>query len=99
MGISVVALLIAYGMMEVQGIRADKKMDKSITGLTKVTSSGKANIGGEWELIDTNGKKFGSKDLEGTYYLIYFGFCNCPDICPNSLIKLSKALAKIRKMP
>lgn len=48
MGISVVALLIAYGMMEVQGIRADKKTDKSITGLTKVTSSGKANIGGDW---------------------------------------------------
>ena len=29
----------------------------------------------------------------------YFGFTNCPDICPNSLMKLSKALEKIRKMP
>lgn len=31
-------------------------------------------------------------DVKGSYYLIYFGFCNCPDICPASLLKLSKAL-------
>jgi len=28
--------------------------------------------------------------------LIYFGFCNCPDICPTSLIKISRALEQIR---
>ena len=39
------------------------------------------------------------KDLRGAYYLIYFGFCNCPDICPVSLQKISKALDHIRKMP
>ena len=55
MGISLAALLIAYGMMEIQGIRADKKLDKSVTGLTKVTSSGKARIGGDWTLLDTKG--------------------------------------------
>lgn len=55
MGISFAALVIAYAMMEVQGIRADKKLDKSVTGLTKVTSSGKAKIGGDWTLTDTKG--------------------------------------------
>lgn len=39
------------------------------------------------------------KDFKGYYYLIYFGFCNCPDICPNSLHKLSKGLRKLEKMP
>ena len=46
MGVSVIALLMVYGMMQVQGIRADKKVDKSITGMTKVSSEGKAHIGG-----------------------------------------------------
>lgn len=50
-------------------------------------------------MVDTKGNRFGSKNLEGSYYLIYFGFTNCPDICPNSLVKLSKALEKIRKTP
>lgn len=99
MGVTAIALLGVYAMMEIQGTRAQKKLDKSITGMTKVTSSGKAQIGGEWQLVDTKGKPFGSADLEGSYYLIYFGFTNCPDICPNSLLKLSKALQKIRKMP
>lgn len=45
-GVSVLALLMVYAMMEVQGIRAQKKVDKSITGITKVSSKGKANIGG-----------------------------------------------------
>ncbi len=79
-------------MMEVQTIRAQKKVDKSLTGIAKVSSTGKVQIGGPWKLIDINGKPFGSEDLEGTYYLIYFGFTNCPDICPNSLIKLSRAV-------
>lgn len=63
MGISIIALLGVYVMMEVQTVRAQKKMDKSITGLTKVSSSGKANIGGSWELTDTKGRRFGSSDL------------------------------------
>lgn len=53
-------------------------------------------IGGEWKLKDTKGRPIGSEDLAGNYYLIYFGFCNCPDICPNSLIKLVKGLNKVR---
>ena len=33
------------------------------------------------------------------YYVIYFGFANCPDICPNFLIRMSKALKMLRQMP
>ena len=92
-------LILAYALMEIQSIRADKKSDKSISGVKKITSTGKASIGGEWTLTDTDGKPFSSNDLRGSYYLIYFGFTNCPDICPNSLMKLAKALEKVRKMP
>ena len=73
--------------------------DKSSGRRGKVTHIGKANIGGSWELKDVNGKKFGSADLEGKYYLIYFGFCRCPDVCPQSLNKLTKALEIIRRSP
>ena len=49
---------------------------------------GKPLIGGPWELEDNAGTKYSSKDLNDSYYIIYFGFCNCPDICPNSMKKL-----------
>jgi cytochrome oxidase Cu insertion factor (SCO1/SenC/PrrC family) len=58
----------------------------------KTTYTGKADIGGPWVLYNTKGEPVTHQDLEGKYYLIYFGFTFCPDVCPVSLMKMSKAL-------
>lgn len=50
--------------------------------------AGKARIGGEWELLNVDGKLEGSKDLLGNWVLMYFGFTNCPDICPDEIEKM-----------
>lgn len=50
-------------------------------------------------MIDHKGQPFSSSDLSGSYYLIYFGFTKCPDICPTTLIKLGRVLRLIKKMP
>ena len=64
--------------------------------LTKLTEKQKINkIGGPWNLEDTNGKSFGHLSLQGHYYVLYFGFSLCPDVCPLSLMKMSKAIRKI----
>jgi len=81
--------------MQMNTMREEKRSTKS----AKVTYTGKADIGGPWKLIDMQGNTVTDKDFKGSYYLLYFGFCNCPDICPISLQKISKALALIRKMP
>lgn len=48
-------------------------------------------------LYDTNGNPYSSKDLEGKYYLIYFGFTFCPDVCPVSLMKMANALNRVKE--
>jgi len=53
---------------------------------------GQASIGGKFDLIDQNGKRFTSADLEGKWFLLYFGFTHCPDVCPDELEKLVKAI-------
>ncbi len=88
-------LIGGYIIMQMNTMKDEKK---SIKG-QKVTYTGKADIGGPWVLQDMEGNTFTDKNLKGSYYLIYFGFCNCPDICPISLQKLSKALEYIKKMP
>ena len=47
-------------------------------------------------LYNTKGEPFTHKNMEGKYYLIYFGFTYCPDVCPVSLMKVTKALDNVR---
>jgi protein SCO1/2 len=62
-----------------------------------VSYTGKADIGGDWTLYNTKGEEVTQKDFAGKYYLIYFGFTYCPDICPVSMIKMAKALKSVRE--
>ena len=95
--ISVIALALSYLYMEIQIIRSNKNKKPEARAISKVTGVGKAQIGGDWKLISTEGESFSNEDLEGKYYLMYFGFTHCPDICPNSLTKLAKAVARVKK--
>ena len=42
--------------------------------------------------MDQNNRPFTDKDLHGKHSLLYFGFTNCPDICPDELVKLAGAI-------
>jgi cytochrome oxidase Cu insertion factor (SCO1/SenC/PrrC family) len=59
--------------------------------------AGKARIGGEWELLNVDGKAEGSKDLLGNWVLMYFGFTNCPDICPDEIEKMVDIVDMLHK--
>ncbi|MCF6220049.1 MAG: SCO family protein [Robiginitomaculum sp.] len=55
--------------------------------------SGKAAIGGAYNLVDHTGKPVTDIDFHGKAQLIYFGFAYCPDICPTALQQMGAALA------
>lgn len=48
-------------------------------------------------LYDTKGEPVTHASLAGKYYLIYFGFTFCPDVCPVSLMKLARAVDKVKE--
>ncbi|WRT65655.1 uncharacterized protein IL334_002600 [Kwoniella shivajii] len=60
-------------------------------------SIGKPQIGGPFKLNKHDGGEFTEKDLLGNWSLIYFGFTNCPDICPEELDKMGDAINMIDK--
>ncbi|KAK0510040.1 hypothetical protein JMJ35_007434 [Cladonia borealis] len=79
------ACMIAYFRLE------KARMDRQrIAEATK--GVGKPKIGGQFELVDQEGRRFTDEDLRGGYSLVYFGFTHCPDICPDELDKLSRII-------
>ena len=51
-----------------------------------------AAIGGPFQLTDQGGATVTEKSLQGRPTLIFFGFTQCPDVCPTSLFEISEVL-------
>lgn len=55
-------------------------------------SYGRPQIGGRFSLVTPSGETFTEKNLLGKWSMLYFGFTNCPDICPEELDKMTAVL-------
>lgn len=64
------------------------------SGSTTVVT-GRALVGGPFTLTDQTGRSVTDKDFLGRNMLLFFGFTNCPDICPTGLQVLTAALDKL----
>lgn len=73
----------------VRHIKEEKEREKE---KAKKRSIGKVALGGPFSLTDQNGKAVTDKDFLGKWILLYFGFTHCPDICPDELEKMAKAI-------
>lgn len=52
---------------------------------------------GQVQLIDKTGRTLLSQNFKGKWTLVFFGYTNCPDVCPSTLLQLEqlkKALVK-----
>jgi len=52
----------------------------------------------EFTLTDHNNKPFTKDDLKGKWSLVFFGFANCPDVCPTSMAVMDK-VSKLEGVP
>src|SRR5438128_2112272 len=42
-------------------------------------------------LVDQDRRRFGAEQLRGQWSLLFFGFTNCGDVCPNTLTLMHAA--------
>jgi len=63
--------------------------DQTATSGRTVTS-GTAEIGGPFSLINQDGERVTEADITGKPHLVYFGFTYCPEICPTALQKMGQ---------
>jgi cytochrome oxidase Cu insertion factor (SCO1/SenC/PrrC family) len=79
-------LLIAAGLGAYSLMSAPEK---------KLTSSGEAQIGGAFTMVNQKGETVTEKSFQGRYMLVFFGFTFCPDICPTTLQVVGSALDQL----
>ena len=82
-----VALLAVGGMLPLAGCsdKAPSFVSIDITG---------ADYARDFSLVDHNGQTRSIKDFAGKVVVVFFGFTQCPDVCPTSMSEL----AEVRKL-
>ena len=49
------------------------------------------DLGGPFALTDHTGRAVSDEDFRGSYMLVFFGYANCPGICPTGLRAMTEA--------
>ena len=62
-----------------------------------VSYNANAEIGGDFSLIDYNNNKYTLSSSSKTK-IIFFGFLNCPDICPTALTDISRLMKNLENL-
>jgi protein SCO1 len=62
---------------------------------TNIATSGDALIGGAFNLTNTQGKLVQDADFRGKHMLVFFGFTQCPDVCPLTLTTISSVMDEL----
>ncbi len=50
------------------------------------------DLGGPFALVDHTGRAVSDEDFRGRFMLVFFGYANCPGICPTGLRAMTEAL-------
>lgn len=88
------ALLAAMLAAPLAGTLAACSSKDELQGLNGADLSG-ADFGKDFSLMGTDGKRHALADFQGKAVLIFFGFTQCPDVCPTAMLRAVEARQKL----
>lgn len=77
----VAATLLVLGILMLQAPKAPVAQQQQSTQVS-------STFGGPFTLVGADGQPFGTEQLKGKPYALFFGFTHCPDTCPTTLARL-----------
>lgn len=83
-------LLLAAASAVFLGACSDKPADATASGFSGIDITG-ADYAKGFTLTDHNGQTRSLTDFKGQVVVIFFGFTQCPDVCPTSMGELAEA--------
>lgn len=93
-GISLLIVIVTICIVVLTHLTVQQKNPTNLTNGTLFSTDYKIK---PFELIDDNGKAFTIKNLKGSWSLLFFGFTQCPMMCPSTLSELNKAYDLLKK--
>ena len=66
-------------------------LDQPASGRFGLSSS----IGGDFRLTSQEGKPFDSRQLAGKPFALFFGFTQCPEVCPTTMLEVAEHMEKL----
>jgi cytochrome oxidase Cu insertion factor (SCO1/SenC/PrrC family) len=94
LGVACIGVALAY-VVSSAPVAANEAADPSPTELIEGLLSGRAPVGGPFELTDQTGHRRSDADFRGKLVVLYFGYTYCPDVCPTELQSISLALDRL----
>ena len=52
-------------------------------------------VKGDFELIDHHGRSVTEHSFDGNLRLVFFGYTQCPDVCPTTLFEVARAMRRL----
>ena len=89
----VVSGIALYLVLAACGERTDAPAQKP-SSFTSIDLAG-VPWGRDFRLADANGRQRSIADFKGKVVLLYFGYMNCPDMCPTSLAQMAQVRARM----
>ena len=83
-------LLLAAASAALLSACSDKPADATASGFSGIDITG-ADYAKDFSLTDHNGQQRTLADFKGKVVVIFFGYTQCPDVCPTSLGELAEA--------
>lgn len=84
----VLTLGLALGMVAYRTQPASKAVFKS-------TDIADVQWGRDFELVDHHGQRRTLADFRGKVVMVFFGYTNCPDVCPTALAEMAQVVQRL----
>ena len=88
--------IIAAGALSISAVAILTGCSKSPVAFQGVDITG-ADYAGDFQLADHNGQQRSLKDFAGKVVVVFFGFTQCPDVCPTSMQELAEVKKQLGK--
>lgn len=97
--VAVVAALAGIWLARMQGPPAPPQSESQVLELEHATVFPESRPLPAFTLVDEHSSAYGPQQLTGRWSFLYFGFMNCPDVCPTTLAALAAARRELASLP